>query len=135
MTVLNYNQMIIAGRLTADPALANTANGTAYVRFSVAIDRRYLSTKGDRITDFFDCVAWRSQAEFIAKYFKKGSPIYLVGEMQNNNYTDNNGKKRYGNVLSVNEVRMIEYTKDDKPDIPPEDQVPDDEYIPSEPPF
>lgn len=79
------NNITIHGRLTADPELKYTQSQVAYCTFTVAVDRSY--KQGDeKLTDFFNCIAWRGQAEMIAKYFNKGKEIVVCGEMNNNPY-------------------------------------------------
>jgi len=90
------NKVILMGRLTADPELRQTASGISSCRFSVAIDRGYKSKDtGERQTDFINVVAWRQTAEFVSRYFSKGKMIIVEGSLRNNNYTDQNGNKRY----------------------------------------
>lgn len=87
------NCAIIMGRLTADPELRTTQNGTSVTSFTVAVDRAYRS--GDeRQTDFINVVAWRSTADFVSRYFKKGQMIAVQGSIQVRNYEDRNGNKR-----------------------------------------
>ena len=87
------NVVVIMGRLTQNPELKTTGNGISVSSFSVAVDRAYQSN-GERQTDFINCVAWRSNADFITKYFSKGQMIAIKGSLQQNNYTDKNGNKR-----------------------------------------
>lgn len=87
------NSITITGRLTADPELKTTPNGTNVTQFTVAVDRAYKSG-GEKQTDFFRVIAWRSTAEFICRYFSKGRPILIQGEMNNRQYTDKDGNKR-----------------------------------------
>ncbi len=87
------NIVVLMGRLTADPELKHTPNGVPVVSFSVAVDRSF--TKGkENVADFIGVVAWRSTAEFIAKYFKKGQMIALRGSLQISKYKDNDGVNR-----------------------------------------
>ena len=96
------NTVILMGRLTADPDSGQTQSGTAYCRFTVAVDRKFADkTTGERQADFISCVAWRQTAEFINKYFSKGKMIIVEGTLQNNNYTDSNSVKHYSyNVVA-----------------------------------
>ena len=85
------NNITIHGRLTADPELKYTQSQVAYCTFTVAVDRSY--KQGDeKLTDFFNCIAWRGQAEMIAKYFNKGKEIVVNGEMNNNPYEKDGNK-------------------------------------------
>lgn len=88
------NNVTLLGRLTAAPELKATASGTSVTTFCIAIDRRYQPKDGEKQTDFINCVAWRSTAEFIAKYFSKGDMIAVTGEIQTRNFEDKNGNKR-----------------------------------------
>ena len=88
------NSIIIMGRLTADPELRTTASGLSVTSFSVAVDRNYTRSGEEKKTDFLNVVAWRQQADFVTKYFRKGSMIAVQGSLQTRNYEDKNGNKR-----------------------------------------
>ena len=88
------NQIIIMGRLTRDPELRRTQSGTAVCSFSVAVDRDFKSQSGEKETDFIDVVAWRSTAEFAAKYFTKGRMAIVEGRLQIRPWTDKDGNNR-----------------------------------------
>lgn len=89
------NVITIQGRLTRDPELRHTANGTAVASFALAVDRDYTSKDGgERETDFVDVVAWRGTAEFVCKYFTKGQLAIASGRLQIRPWTDDNGNKR-----------------------------------------
>lgn len=88
------NCAVIMGRLTADPELRTTPNGISVTSFSVAVDRSYQRAGEDRQTDFINVVAWRNTAEFVSRYFRKGSMIAVQGSIQTRNYEDRNGNKR-----------------------------------------
>ena len=99
------NKVIIMGRLTRDPDFRQTQSGVAICKFSVAVERQFKDSKtGERLTDFLDCTAFRVTAEFISRYFSKGNMILVEGNIQNNNYTDNNGVKHYSNNIMVENV-------------------------------
>ena len=99
------NKVIIMGRLTRDPDFKHTQSGVAICKFSVAVERQFKDSKtGERLTDFLDCTAFRGTAEFISRYFSKGNMILVEGNIQNNNYTDNNGVKHYSNNIMVENV-------------------------------
>ena len=104
------NKVILMGRLTADPELKTTQSGLCVTKFTLAVDRR---SKGeDKQADFITCQAWRQTAEFIAKYFKKGNQIAVVGELQTRNWTDGNGQKRYATDVVVSDASFCESKKD-----------------------
>lgn len=88
------NCAIIMGRLTADPELRTTTSGISVTSFSVAVDRSYQKAGEERQTDFINVVAWRQTAEFVTRYFHKGSMIAVQGSIQTRNYEDKTGAKR-----------------------------------------
>ena len=85
------NKVIIMGRLTADPELRQTQSGISSCRFTVAVDRRFADKNtGERQADFITCVAWRQTAEFVTRYFSKGSMICVEGNLRTGSYQDRN---------------------------------------------
>ena len=100
------NCAIIMGRLTADPELRTTGNGTSVTSFSVAVDRSFVRAGEERQTDFINVVAWRQTAEFVTRYFHKGSMIAVQGSIQTRNYEDRNGNKRKAVEIQANEVNF-----------------------------
>lgn len=88
------NKVIIMGRLTADPDLRQTDSGTPVASFTLAVDRDYKDRDGNRQTDFVSCVAWRGTAEFVSKYFSKGSMAAVSGSLQSRKWTDKEDHKR-----------------------------------------
>ena len=88
------NKAILVGRLAADPELRYTSGQIPVISFSVAVNRPYNKNAEQRQADFIDCVAWRNTAEFISKYFHKGSVIVVDGRIQVSTYTTNNNEKR-----------------------------------------
>lgn len=106
-----FNLVVLTGRLTADPELKTTPNGISVVSFSIAVDRRY-RTGEERQTDFINIVAWRSSAEFISKYFKKGNLIGIEGSIQTRRYTDKNGNNRTAFEVVANNVQFVESKRD-----------------------
>ena len=106
MSSLNLNKVILGGRLACDPELKRTPNGVSVTSFSLAVNRR--AGKEKTITDFITVVAWRSNAEFISKYFHKGSSICIVGSIQTRSWNDNNGQKRYTTEVVVDEATFVD---------------------------
>lgn len=102
------NKAILVGRLTRDPELKSTANGTNVCSFSVAVNRRYKNAEGNYDADFINCTAWRQTAEFVSKYFTKGRMIGIVGSIQTRNYDDKDGKKVYVTEVAADEVHFVE---------------------------
>ena len=107
MANFNLNKSIIGGRLTADPELKQTASGVSVCSFTVAVNRRY-AKDGNQEADFINCQAWRQTAEFICKYFKKGSSICVAGAIQTRSWEDNNGQKRYATEIVVDEAYFVD---------------------------
>lgn len=93
------NHVALQGRLTRDPELRQTQNGTAVTSFSLAVNDR-------EETNFFDCVAWKSTAEFICQYLQKGSMIVVEGRLQTRDWKDQNGNKRKNTEIVVNRVHF-----------------------------
>lgn len=100
------NKAILVGNLTKAPEQRTTASGIAVTSFTVAVRRRYKDADGNYQADFINCVAWRSTAEFVAKYFTKGSRIGVVGTIQTRTYDDQNGNKRYVTEVVADEVEF-----------------------------
>ena len=88
------NNAVIMGRLVANPELGTTGSGISVTSFTVAVDRRFVRQGEERQADFIDIIAWRQTAEFISKYFRKGSMIAVQGSIQTRMYEDKNGNKR-----------------------------------------
>lgn len=88
------NNIVIMGRLTREPELRRTNSGTAVTSFTLAVDRDFTGKDGERETDFIDCVAWRSTAEFVEKHFSKGRMAVVNGRLQQRDWTDKDGNKR-----------------------------------------
>lgn len=88
------NVAILMGRLVADPELKHTPSGAAVTSFTLAVDRAYSKQGKERQSDFLNVVAWRSTAEFISKYFRKGQMMAVQGSIQTRAYTDKDGNKR-----------------------------------------
>ena len=99
------NLAIFTGRLTADPELKTTANNVSVCSFTLAVDRAY-TKDGEKVTDFINCVAWRFNAEFLAKYFTKGQMALVRGEMQTRSYEDKEGNTRYVTELVADRVEF-----------------------------
>ena len=110
MSALNLNKVVLAGRITADPELKQTPSGVSVLRFTLAVNRRYSrnSEQGEQQTDFITMVAWRQTAEFISKYFKKGSALCVTGSIQTRSWTDQQGQKRYGTDVVVDEAMFVD---------------------------
>ena len=110
MASLNLNKVILAGRVVADPELKQTQSGIAVVSFRIAVNRRFNSRDSQQQTeaDFFNVTAWRNTAEFVAKYFRKGSAICICGSIQNRSWTDQQGVKHYATDIVAEEANFVE---------------------------
>ena len=100
------NKVYLIGNLTRDPELSQTSSGISLCRFSVAVSRRYAGADGNRETDFFNVVVWRSQAENCAKFLQKGNKVAIVGSIQNRSY-EVDGVKRYATDIVAEEVEFL----------------------------
>ena len=102
------NEVLLVGRLVADPELKSTQSGIAVVSFTVAVNRSYKNASGGYDADFINCVAWRNQAEFLSKYFSKGDKIGIIGSIQTRSYEDRAGMKRYATEVVADKIRFID---------------------------
>ena len=98
------NNVVLMGRLVATPELRNTQTGVAVTSFTIAVERSFARAGEQRQADFIDCVAWRNTAEFISKYFQKGSMIAVTGSIQTRSYDDKNGNKRKATEIIVDQA-------------------------------
>jgi single-strand DNA-binding protein len=106
--IMAFNLVVLTGRITAEVELKTTPNGVSVCTFSIAVDRGYGENKQ---TDFINCVAWRSTAEFVSKYFSKGSMIGIEGSIQTRKYQDKNGNTRTAFEVVANNVQFMESKK------------------------
>jgi single-strand DNA-binding protein len=109
MSNFNFNKVILGGRLTADVELKQTNSGKSVCSFNLAVNRR-LSQNNE--TDFISCVAWGKTAEFVSKYFKKGSALCIVGNIQTRSWQDQNGNKRFATEVNVDEAMFVDGKND-----------------------
>ncbi len=112
MSALNLNKVILAGRLTADPELKQTTSNVSVLRFTLAVNRRFSRNangeQNEQQTDFISMVAWRQTAEFISKYFRKGSALCVTGSIQTRRWQDQQGQTRYGTDVVVDEAMFVD---------------------------
>ena len=140
------NVVALEGRFVADPELKQTTSGLSVTSFRLACDRSYCKQGQERQTDWIDCVAWRSNAEFICKYFSKGQLTAIEGSIQTRSYTDKDGNKRKAVEVVVSQAHFAESKKDTgnkniyhkqekQPDISADDtgdfeEIPSDDTLP-----
>ncbi len=127
MANFNFNRVMLGGRLTADPENRQTETGVSMTRFSIAVNRRYSKDSAQQQVDFFNVIAWRATADFVSKFFKKGSSIFVVGTIQNRSWTDNEGNKRYATDIVAEEVNFV----DSRSENPAGGQYTPDSYEPA----
>lgn len=102
------NNVVLMGRLTADPELRHTSNGVAVTSFTLAVNRSYAKSGTERVADFIDIVAWRNTAEFVTKYFTKGQLVAVEGSIQTRTYQDKDGNNRKVSEVVVSNVYFAE---------------------------
>lgn len=102
------NKVILTGYLTADPELKQTQSGVSVTSFQIGVSRKRVKADENPPSDFFTIVAWRGTAEFITRFFKKGSAINIVGELRTRSWDDQNGNKRYATEIVAQEVEFVE---------------------------
>lgn len=107
MANFNLNKVILGGRLTADPELRQTTSGIPVCSFTVAVNRR-TSSEGSQQADFINCQAWRQTAEFLSRYFRKGSSICVIGSIQTRSWTDQSNQKRYSTEVVADEINFVD---------------------------
>lgn len=104
----SFNKVILVGNMAADPELKQTNSGTSVCSFRIAVNRRFAKAdQGQQTVDFFDIVAWRQTAEFVCRYFKKGNPILVCGQLQTRSWTDNQGQKRNTVEVVADEATFV----------------------------
>lgn len=106
------NQISIMGRLTNDPELRRTGSGVAVTSFTLAVDRDFKGSNGEKETDFIDVVAWKNTAEFVDKHFSKGRMAVVSGRLQIRNWTDKDGNKRRTAEVIADNVYFGDNKKD-----------------------
>lgn len=107
MSALNLNKVILGGHITHDPELKQTPSGVSTTSFNVAVNRRF-EKDGKREVDFIAVVAWRQTAEFICRYFKKGSAICVTGSIQNRSWKDKDGNNRHATEIVADEAFFVD---------------------------
>jgi single-strand DNA-binding protein len=101
------NKVILIGNLTKDPELRTTPNGVSVCSFSLAVQRDYADSSGEKMADFFNITVWREKGENCAKYLKKGKKACVVGTLQNRKYEDGDGAIKYVTDIIASEVEFL----------------------------
>ncbi|CAJ2230406.1 single-stranded DNA-binding protein [Companilactobacillus paralimentarius] len=102
------NRVVLVGRLTRDPELRYTANGAAVASFTVAVNRQFTNSQGEREADFINCVIWRKAAENFANFTNKGSLVGIDGRLQTRNYENQQGQRVYVTEVVVDNFSLLE---------------------------
>lgn len=122
------NKVILIGRLTADPNLRYTQNGTPVTTFTLAVDKPFADKDGKRGADFIDIVAWRKLAEVVAQNITKGRLVAVEGRLQIRSYNDQNGIRRKAAEVIANEVKFLDRPKQEQTSEPEESGWGDPEF-------
>ena len=101
------NKVFMIGNLTKDPDLRSTGNGVSVCSFRIAVNRRFPNQAGERVSDFFDVVAWRQLADVCGKYLAKGRKVAVVGELQTRTYDAKDGTKRHVTEIIADDVEFL----------------------------
>lgn len=107
------NKVVLMGRLTRDPEARSTQSGTSMCTFSLAVDRSFARQGEERQTDFINIIAFRSTADFVLRYFRKGQLVAVCGRLQTRNWQDQNGNNRTATEVLAEEVHFAEKKRDD----------------------
>lgn len=130
MANFNFNKVILGGRMTADPELKTTQSGIPVCSFSLAVNRKVAKDQAQQ-TDFITCVAWRNTAEFISRYFRKGSSICIVGNIQTRSWTDQSGAKRYATEVIAEEASFVDSKAEQPTQVEPQfEEMSNDDDLP-----
>jgi single-strand DNA-binding protein len=108
------NKVILIGRLTRDPELRHTQNGTPVANFTLAVDRPFTNQGGEKETDFIEIVTWRKLAEIVANNLEKGRLAAVEGRLQIRSYDDQNGVRRKAAEIVADQVKFLDYRRQDK---------------------
>ena len=111
------NRVILIGRLTKDPELKYTSSGTAVGTFSLAVNRQFTNSNGDREADFINCVIWRKSAENFANFTHKGSLVGIDGRLQTRNYENKQGQRVYVTEVVVDNFSLLEKRASDNSNV------------------
>ena len=103
----SFNKVILIGNMTSDPETKQTTSGVAVCSFTIAVNRKFTKNNNEQSVDFINVVAWRNQAEFVGRYFKKGKPILVCGQLQTRSWTDKDGNKRTATEVVADEISFV----------------------------
>ena len=126
------NKVTLIGRLTKDPEIKLTSNQTQFCNFTIAVDRRFKDSNGQRQADFINCVAWKQTAVFIQKYFKKGNRIGIAGSIQTRSY-EKDGQKIFITEVLAEEAEFVEAQQQTAQQAPAEAEAEPEQQAPAAP--
>jgi single-strand DNA-binding protein len=110
------NRTVLVGRLTKNPEVRFTSSNIAYARFTLAVNRTFTGPSGEREADFIQCIAWRKQAENLARFVRKGSLVGVEGRIQTGSYDDKDGIRKYTTDVVADSVQFLESKSQDSND-------------------
>ena len=114
------NNVNLMGRMTRDPEIRHTNSGTPVASFTLAVERDFKNSNGEKETDFIDCTAWRNTADFVGRYFGKGRMAVVSGRMQIRKWTDKDGNKRIAPEVVAEHIYFGDSKKDDANEYAPQ---------------
>ncbi|MGN0807958.1 MAG: single-stranded DNA-binding protein [Candidatus Coproplasma sp.] len=101
------NKVFLTGNLTRDPELSETSSGVQICRFSIAVNRNYTNSEGERKSDFFNCISWKNTAVAVSRYSHKGDKLNVIGSIETRIFEDKDGIKRSATEIQVQEVEFL----------------------------
>ncbi|MCL2375444.1 MAG: single-stranded DNA-binding protein [Firmicutes bacterium] len=101
------NKVVMIGNLTRDPELSTTPNGIAVCKFAIAVNRNFANQNGEREADFFNIIAWRNLGESCGKFLTKGKKVAVSGSIQNRQYDDKDGNKKFFTEIVADDVEFL----------------------------
>lgn len=128
MANFNFNRVILGGKIARDPELRTTQSGISCTTFTVAVNRKRTKDGGEPQADFINVQAWRQTAEFITKFFRKGSSICIVGQIQTRSWTDKDGKKQFATEVLADEAYFVDSKAESQPQSTPQSGYIPDAY-------
>jgi single-strand DNA-binding protein len=102
------NRVILVGRITKDPELKYTQSNIAFVQFTVAVSRQFTNQAGEKEADFISCIVWRTQAENLAKFMKKGGLLGIEGRIETRSYDDQDGTRKFVTTVVCDSIQFLE---------------------------
>lgn len=124
------NRIELIGRLTKDVELNTTTNGVNIAKINIAVNRKFKNENGESVADFFNVVAWRGLGENISKFCKKGSKVFIAGELQNRSWDKEDGTKGYITEIIAHECEFLDTKNNESSNEPKNAELIDDDNLP-----